>query len=85
MHENRSAGKQKVIIMTRFLNWYIKKLHTAAHYDADVSIAFLKVINMVASPPSILAPRIMLRIIKNNLRYNDRESGGAEYAQTRTA
>ncbi len=74
----------KRTIMTRFLNWYIKKLHTAAHYDADVSVAFLKVINMVASPPSLLAPRIMLRIIRNNLRYDHKQSGGAAYAQTRT-
>jgi 2-polyprenyl-6-methoxyphenol hydroxylase-like FAD-dependent oxidoreductase len=53
--------------MTRFLNWYFEKLHNAAHKDADVSIAFLKVINMVAPPQSILHPRIVLRILMGNL------------------
>jgi 2-polyprenyl-6-methoxyphenol hydroxylase-like FAD-dependent oxidoreductase len=52
----------------RFLNWYIRKLHAAAHHDADVSIAFLKVINMIAPPPIILQPKIMWRIAKNNLK-----------------
>ena len=56
-------------IMTRLLNWYIRKLHKAARYDADVSIAFLKVINMVSSPPAILTPRIVWRIMKNNIKY----------------
>lgn len=60
----------KRTLMTKFFNWYINKLHTAAQYDAEVSIAFLKVINMVAAPPSILTPRIMLRILKNNLMHN---------------
>ncbi|MFN2201249.1 MAG: monooxygenase, partial [Caldilineaceae bacterium] len=53
--------------MVRFLNWYIKKLHKAAHTDAQVSIAFLKVINMVTPPPSILHPRIVGRVIRGNL------------------
>jgi 2-polyprenyl-6-methoxyphenol hydroxylase-like FAD-dependent oxidoreductase len=51
----------------RFLNWYIGKLHLAAHDDAQVSIAFLKVINMIAPPPTILHPRIALRVAKARL------------------
>ncbi|MBS0000650.1 MAG: hypothetical protein KFF73_16840 [Cyclobacteriaceae bacterium] len=53
-------------LMIRFLNWYIKKLHIAAHKDAAVSIAFLKVINMVAPPPSMMHPGIIWRILKHN-------------------
>jgi len=53
--------------MTRFLNWYIGKLHVAAHTDEQVSIAFLKVINMVAPPPSMLHPRILWRVLKGNI------------------
>lgn len=53
--------------LVRFLNWYIGKLHLAAHKDPQVSIAFLKVINMVAPPPSMLHPRIVWRVIKGNL------------------
>lgn len=54
--------------MVRFLNWYLSKLHVAAHSDAHVSIAFLKVINMMAPPPSMMHPRIIARIIKAHLR-----------------
>jgi 2-polyprenyl-6-methoxyphenol hydroxylase-like FAD-dependent oxidoreductase len=54
--------------LMRFLNWYIAKLHIAAHNDAQVSIAFLKVINMLAPAPSMMHPRIVWRVIKGNLR-----------------
>jgi 2-polyprenyl-6-methoxyphenol hydroxylase-like FAD-dependent oxidoreductase len=59
--------------MVRFLNWYLRKLHLAAHHDAQVSIAFLKVINMVAPPPTILQPRIVWRVIKGNLGSGQRQ------------
>ncbi|MFN2196285.1 MAG: FAD-dependent oxidoreductase [Anaerolineales bacterium] len=65
--------------MLRFLNWYLGKLHQAAHNDAEVSIAFLKVINMIAPPPSILHPRIVLRVIKGNLQ--PRPAGGLQPAE----
>jgi len=54
--------------LIRFLNWYIGKLHIAAHHDAKVSTAFLRVINMISPAPSILKPGIVWRIIKGNLR-----------------
>ena len=53
--------------LVRFLNWYLSKLHLAAHNDAQVSNAFLKVINMVAPPPSLMQPQIVWRVIKENL------------------
>lgn len=53
--------------LIRFLNWYISKLHVAAQRDAQVSIAFLKVINMIAPPPSMMHPRIVWRILKAHL------------------
>ncbi len=59
--------KGKRTPLVRFLNWYISKLHVAAQYDAQVSIAFLKVINMIAPPPSMMQPGIMWRILKANL------------------
>ena len=53
--------------MMRFLNWYIGKLQIAAHMDAQVFIAFLKVINMVAPAPSMMKPIILWRVLKANL------------------
>jgi flavin-dependent dehydrogenase len=58
-------GKRTPLV--RFLNWYVGKLHTAAQHDAQVSIAFLKVINMIAPPPSMMHPRIVWRILKAHL------------------
>jgi 2-polyprenyl-6-methoxyphenol hydroxylase-like FAD-dependent oxidoreductase len=53
--------------LVRFLNWYLGQVHFAAQQDAQVSIAFLKVINMVAPPPSIMQPGIVWRVIKESL------------------
>jgi len=47
--------------MGEFMNWYIGKLHIAAHSDAELSVAFLRVVNMIAPPTAILHPHIMLR------------------------
>jgi len=52
--------------MTKFINWYVGKLHHAAHHDAVVSVAFLKVVNLLAPPPSIMAPGIMWRVWRGN-------------------
>ena len=51
-----------------FINWYLSKLHRAAHRDPALSLAFLKVTNLVAPPPSVLHPRIALRVLMGNLR-----------------
>jgi 2-polyprenyl-6-methoxyphenol hydroxylase-like FAD-dependent oxidoreductase len=53
--------------MTRFIHWYLGKLHHAAHHDGTLSVAFLKVVNLMAPPPSILHPRIMWRVLRGNL------------------
>jgi 2-polyprenyl-6-methoxyphenol hydroxylase-like FAD-dependent oxidoreductase len=51
----------------RVLNWYLDKVHQAAHHDAAVSIAFLKVINMVASPTALMQPRILWSVLTDGL------------------
>jgi 2-polyprenyl-6-methoxyphenol hydroxylase-like FAD-dependent oxidoreductase len=53
--------------MGQFMNWYIGKLHIAAHSDAELSVAFLRVVNMMAPPTGILHPRIMLRVLRGNV------------------
>lgn len=54
-------------LMLRFTNWYMKKLNQAAEHDAAVSVAFLKVLNLVAVPESLLHPRIVWRVLRGNL------------------
>lgn len=53
--------------MVRFLNWYMSKLHIAARTDRVVAIAFLQVSNLMASPKSLMHPRISLRVLWGNL------------------
>jgi hypothetical protein len=50
-----------------FVNWYLSKLHKAAHRDPAASVAFLRVANLVAPPPSVMHPRIVMRVLKGNL------------------
>lgn len=52
--------------MTRFFNWYVSKLHKAAHSDAEATKAFLSVAQLCAPPPTILSPRIALRVLLKN-------------------
>jgi hypothetical protein len=58
--------------ITRFLNGYISKLHVAAQEDADVSITFLRMINMVAPPSRILHHKIVWRVLKGNSQTSQR-------------
>jgi len=54
--------------MVRFVNWYLGKLHLAAHQDPMVAAAFQEVVNMLAPPPSVLRPRVAVRVLRGNLR-----------------
>jgi 2-polyprenyl-6-methoxyphenol hydroxylase-like FAD-dependent oxidoreductase len=54
-------------LRVRFLNWYISKLQVAARRDRVVAIAFLQVTNLMASPKSLMHPRISLRVLWGNL------------------
>jgi 2-polyprenyl-6-methoxyphenol hydroxylase-like FAD-dependent oxidoreductase len=53
--------------MVKFLNWYIAKLHRAAHRDPALALAFHKVSNLVAPPPTLLTPGIVWRVLRGNL------------------
>ena len=51
-----------------FVNWYMAKLHKAAHHDPVVALAFHKVGNLLTAPPSVMHPRIAARVLWGNLR-----------------
>lgn len=53
--------------MVRFINWYIGKLHLAAQRDEVLTNAFLRVANLVAAPPTLLAPQVAWRVLRGNL------------------
>jgi 2-polyprenyl-6-methoxyphenol hydroxylase-like FAD-dependent oxidoreductase len=50
-----------------FINWYMAKLHKAAHRDPAASVAFLRVANLVAPPPSVMHPKVAMRVLMRNL------------------
>lgn len=52
--------------MLKFINWYIAKLHKAAHRDRALTLAFLNVANLLASPGSLMHPRMVLRVLLGN-------------------
>jgi 2-polyprenyl-6-methoxyphenol hydroxylase-like FAD-dependent oxidoreductase len=56
----------------KFVNWYISKLHRAAHDDAIPAVAFHNVGNLLAPPVSIMHPRIALRVMLRALSHNKR-------------
>jgi len=53
--------------MLRFINWYIDKLHLAATEDSTLTIAFLKVVNLMMPPSSLLRPAMARRVWLGNL------------------
>lgn len=54
--------------MLRFLNWYIGRLHLAATHDSTLTTAFLKVVNLMVPPPSLLSPAIAWRVWRGSRR-----------------
>lgn len=64
--------------MVRFTNWYLGKLHHAASQDAAVSITFLKVMNLLEPPDSLLRPGIVWRVLRGNLQGRSGEPAARE-------
>ena len=52
---------------TAFINWYLEKVHKVACHDKTVSLAFHKVSNLMAPPPSLMHPKIAVRVLLGNL------------------
>ncbi|HUE04602.1 MAG TPA: hypothetical protein VMR62_33935 [Bryobacteraceae bacterium] len=50
-----------------FVNWYMTKLHKAAHSERVAAMAFFKVANLLAPPPSVMRPRVVRSVLKGNL------------------
>jgi hypothetical protein len=51
---------------TDMINRYIDKVHRATHHDPVVGAAFLKVMNMMEPPTSLMSPRIMWRVFRHS-------------------
>lgn len=53
--------------LARCVSWYLDKLHDAAQRDPVAAMAFLKVVNLMATPPSVLHPKIAMRVLWHHL------------------
>ncbi|NJN53416.1 MAG: FAD-binding monooxygenase [Anaerolineae bacterium] len=49
---------------TDFINYYVAKVHRATLSDPEVCLALLKVMNLMAPPPSLFHPRIVWRVLR---------------------
>lgn len=52
----------------RITNGFVHRLHVAATGDAVLGAAFLRVLNLVRPPTSLLRPGIVLRVLRGSLR-----------------
>ncbi|MEU0555619.1 squalene monooxygenase [Dactylosporangium sp. NPDC006015] len=50
-------------LKVRFVNAFVHRLHRAATRDANLGAAFLRVLNLVAPPTSLLTPGTILRVV----------------------
>ncbi len=53
---------------TDLINAYVGRMQRATHHDPVVFDAFLKVMNLMAPPSTLFAPRILVRVLANSVR-----------------
>jgi 2-polyprenyl-6-methoxyphenol hydroxylase-like FAD-dependent oxidoreductase len=59
----RMPGMPRKPLPERILDRYLSRLARVATYDDDVAVAFLRVVNLAAPPPSLLSPRVAARVL----------------------
>lgn len=59
------AGRRSAKV--RFVNEYVHRLHVAAAADPVLGAAFLRVINLIDPPTRLLAPAVVLRVLRGSL------------------
>ncbi len=74
----RSAG-------VKFVNWYISRLHRAAHRDAQLANTFIRVANLKAPKTAVLSPTAVFRVVRGNLGKGSRAEATPVRSQAETA
>jgi 2-polyprenyl-6-methoxyphenol hydroxylase-like FAD-dependent oxidoreductase len=59
-----AEGKKS--LLTDFLNGYVLKVHKATHYDKEVYAQFLRVMNLMEPPASLLSPKMIWKVLKQH-------------------
>ncbi|GAA0612338.1 FAD-binding monooxygenase [Kribbella sandramycini] len=61
---DQTVGKQP--LTSRLLVSYLSRLYKATEHDVVVGRRFLEVANLLATPPALLKPSIVLRVLRNS-------------------
>jgi len=67
-----ATGRRSACV--NLINWYMAKLHRAAHHDATLALAFHNVANLLATPMSVMNPGFVLRVLLAHLRRSGNRS-----------
>lgn len=66
------------------LNRYVALVHRATQVDVEVGRAFMLVMNLMAPPTSLMAPRILLRVLRANRALRRSLTASSEWAPRTT-
>jgi hypothetical protein len=60
--------------MTRFVNRYMQLLFRAAEHDTKVTLAFRRVMQMLAPPAALFKPTVVARVLWNTLAHRSHQA-----------
>ncbi|HST83231.1 MAG TPA: hypothetical protein VLL08_15960 [Kineosporiaceae bacterium] len=62
--DRRHPSQPAKPLVERVLDGYLDRLLVAAQHDRELTMAFNRVLNLLAAPPSLLAPRLVARVLR---------------------
>jgi 2-polyprenyl-6-methoxyphenol hydroxylase-like FAD-dependent oxidoreductase len=62
--DRRHPSQPAKSLLERVLDRYLDRLLVAAQHDRELTMAFNRVLNLLAAPPSLLAPRLVARVLR---------------------
>lgn len=66
--DRRHVSQPAKPLPERLLDRYLDRLLAVAPHDREVTAAFNRVLNLLAAPPSLLAPRVAVRVLRPGRR-----------------
>lgn len=62
--DRRHPSQPTKPLAERLLDRYLDRVLATAAHDREVTMAFSRVLNLLAAPPSLMAPRIVVRVLR---------------------
>jgi hypothetical protein len=66
--DRRHSSQPAKPLPERLLDRYLDRLTATAPLDRELTLAFNRVLNLLAAPPSLLAPRVVVRVLRPRRR-----------------